>query len=200
MTTDVIKKRCLFGPNTDLAYTPGEECEEGETFLPDFCDCQLFAEAECSCGSECPAGKQCINGECVSSYWIWEGRTYNGTDYVFLEEADWQSGGSFTPIQLTDDNQWPTVYVSNQIGTASPQLTDATPLGQEATGTLDGGSCTGDAITFYVARVDTNYSQGDALYVQQAQALAIVPCAGSNDPEGDVGGEWHQADASGNKL
>ena len=200
MTLPVQKKLCDFGVNINIAYTPGSECEEGETFDPGFCDCRLYAETECSCGSDCPAGKQCIDGECVSSYWIFEGRTYDGTNYAFPEEADWQAGGPFTPIQLTDNNQWPTVYASNQIGTASPQLADATPLNAIADGTLDGGSCTGNAIEFYFARVDTNYSQGDALYVQQVQTATIVPCTGADDPEGSVAGQWYQADASGNKL
>ena len=34
------KKRCLFGPNEGLAYTPGDECESGYEFNSATCDCE----------------------------------------------------------------------------------------------------------------------------------------------------------------
>lgn len=194
------KKICTFGVNKGLAYEIGAECGEGEVFLPDFCDCQLYAKAECSCSDDCPSGGQCVDGKCVSSYWIFEGRVYDGYIYTDLDETDWQSGGSFTPIQLLEGNQAPTVYVYNQIGTASPQLADATPFNSIGEGDLDGGSCTGDAIVFYFARIDENYPVGDASYVRQIQTAGAVPCSGSYDPYGNIQGEWYQSDADGNKL
>ncbi len=35
------KQRCLSGPNAGLAYTPGDECEQGFTFNSETCDCEF---------------------------------------------------------------------------------------------------------------------------------------------------------------
>ena len=193
------KKKCLVGPNAGIAFTPGDECDEGETFDSVNCDCILYAEAECNCANDCPSGFQCLNGECVSEYWIWIGRTDNAHSFAPVQESDWTTGGSLTPIRLTSGNQWPALYASNQTGTVAPQKADVTPLNPYIEGET-AGTCTGNAMTFHLARFDTNYQPTDSLYEQQTQTIATVACTANAGERVFASGTWIQADSNGVPL
>ena len=60
-----IKRKCLWGDNEDIAYTPGEACPPNETFSEALCDCEGFFFCDCNCHSDCGNCELCVGGVCV---------------------------------------------------------------------------------------------------------------------------------------
>jgi hypothetical protein len=59
------KRKCLWGDNEDIAYTPGAACPPNETFSEVLCDCEGYFFCDCSCHSDCGYCELCVGGICV---------------------------------------------------------------------------------------------------------------------------------------
>ena len=60
-----LKRKCLWGDNEDIAYTPGEACPPNETFSEALCDCEGFFFCDCNCHNDCGYCELCVGGDCV---------------------------------------------------------------------------------------------------------------------------------------